>query len=515
MKHLAFSPALSFVVLLLVATESQAQWVQAGGLVGGDVNSLIMIGTNLFAATDSGGIYLSTDNGTSWTSANSGLEGKTIVTFAVNGTNIFAGGSAGGNTGGVFLSTNTGTAWTALDFPNFYVHSFAMIGTNIFAGTLKNNGIFLSTDNGTSWTPIAAIPSDADLYSLAAIGSNLFAGTNGGGVFLSTDNGTSWGAVNTGLINTDVFTLAAIDTNLFEGNQNSNGTDPGGIYVFTNNGASWSAANSGLTSTFVTSIVASPAGGGTKLFAGTYYAGGIFLSTNSGSSWTAFNTGLTNLTVLSLTVSSTYLFAGTNGSGVWRRPLSDALPVELISFTAECFSNNVNLKWSTVTEVNNFGFEIERAINNNELGIKDWKKIGFVEGSGTSNAAKNYSFIDKDLSAGTYSYQLKQIDRGGQFKYSQSVQVEITAPSILKLSENFPNPFNPTTTISYALPTRANVSLRIFNLLGQEIATLENGQKEAGNYSVEWNALKVSSGVYFYQLDAGGLLQTKKLLLLK
>jgi hypothetical protein len=256
---------------------------------------------------------------------------------------------------------------------------------------------------------------------------------------------------------------------------------------------------------------------GANLFAGT--DGGVFLSTNNGTSWTAASTGLTNTFVNALAVSGTNLFAGTSGGGVWINS-SYALPVELTSFTASVIHNTVGLKWNTATEVNNYGFEIERS---EKLKVKNekWERIGFVEGSGTTNAPKEYSFTDKNLTAGKNSYRLKQIDRDGQFKYSESVEVTVSSPTVIALEQNFPNPFNPSTTIRYALPSRSSAKIVVTNTLGQEVAVLTNGEQEAGYHEVEWRA-NVASGIYFYRIDAvsasdpnNRFVQVKKMLLLK
>jgi predicted acyltransferase (DUF342 family) len=190
-----------------------------------------------------------------------------------------------------------------------------------------------------------------------------------------------------------------------------------------------------------------------------------------------------------------------------------ALPVELVSFTATATGLNADLHWSTATEINNSGFEIQRRQTS------DWAKVGFVAGAGTSNSPRNYSYIDSKLSAGSYAYRLKQIDNNGAFKYGTTVEVAISsAPAAFALAQNYPNPFNPSTVISYSLEKAGMVSLRVYNLLGQEVATLVNGPQEAGVYSVPFNtskALGLSSGVYVYRLEAGSFVSTKKLVLMK
>jgi hypothetical protein len=189
---------------------------------------------------------------------------------------------------------------------------------------------------------------------------------------------------------------------------------------------------------------------------------------------------------------------------------STPLPVELTSFSATTIGKDVKLSWNTATEINNYGFDVERSVAKGE-----WEKIGFVNGNGNSNSPKNYSFVDDSVTAGTYSYRLKQIDNDGQFEYSKTVEVNLNAPKKFELSQNYPNPFNPTTTISYNIPEASNVKLTIYNLLGQEIITLVNKFEEAGVHTATFNASELNSGLYIYKLQAGSFNQTRKMTLIK
>ncbi|MDP1676770.1 MAG: T9SS type A sorting domain-containing protein [Bacteroidota bacterium] len=185
------------------------------------------------------------------------------------------------------------------------------------------------------------------------------------------------------------------------------------------------------------------------------------------------------------------------------------LPVELTSFTASARGKNVELKWATATEVNNHGFDVEKNINGT------WNKIGFVEGNGTTNAPKSYSYADANV-RGTVSYRLKQIDRDGQFEYSSAVEVKVVGEAnTYEVSQNYPNPFNPTTAISYYVPASGRVTLQVFDMLGKEVATLVNGEVASGAHSVDFNAAQLPSGMYFYTLRANNFNATKKMLLVK
>ena len=187
------------------------------------------------------------------------------------------------------------------------------------------------------------------------------------------------------------------------------------------------------------------------------------------------------------------------------------VPVELVSFSASTSGNIVNLKWSTATELNNRGFNIERSTDKS-----NWNSISFIEGKGTTQEPQEYSYSDKvqGTTVTKLYYRLKQIDFNGRYEYSYITEVEIT-PSVFALSQNYPNPFNPATTISYQVPSSGFVSLKVFDILGNEVATLVNEQKPAGKYQVDFNASSLTSGVYFYQLKTGSNIATKKMILLR
>jgi len=190
--------------------------------------------------------------------------------------------------------------------------------------------------------------------------------------------------------------------------------------------------------------------------------------------------------------------------------LFSLLPVELSSFTAKFIEERVELKWITETEVNNYGFDIERKTDEQK-----WDKIGFLKGYGNSNSPKTYSFIDNKLIGGSkFQYRLKQIDTDGEYEYSEVVEVEII-PVDFALYQNYPNPFNPATKISWQLPADSWQTLKIYDILGNEITTLVDEYKPAGKYEVDFDASILPSGVYFYQLNAGNYIATKKLLLMK
>lgn len=191
------------------------------------------------------------------------------------------------------------------------------------------------------------------------------------------------------------------------------------------------------------------------------------------------------------------------------------LPVELSSFTSSVINSDVILNWATASELNNSGFDIERSSENSP-----WTKVGNVTGNGTSSAGNSYTYTDRNLASGNYSYRLKQIDFNGNFEFfNLSNEVNIGIPTKFNLSQNYPNPFNPSTKINYDLPVEGKVSIIIFDISGKEVKTIVNEVKPVGYYSVNFNGSNLSSGVYFYRINLEGngssFSETKKMTLIR
>jgi hypothetical protein len=324
---------LLFFFVLFTTVAVNAQWVQTNGPYGGNVTCLAFKGTDLFAGI-SVGVYLSTNNGASWTAANTGLPGHTVLSLAMGATgDLFC----GTNGGGIYISTNNGTSWTAdtAGLTNNGISSIAVNGTNLFAGT-NGGGIFLSTNNGTNWTPVNnGLSNSNSMYVSSLVVSptgtgdtNLFAGTEAG-IYLSTNNGTSWTSVLSG--NGDTYQLVVSSngtggTNLFAGFSLDGGTLGGGITLSTNNGTSWTSIDLGYTGTGgCLSLAAIPNDTGVvSIYAGMYPdsanynpGGGVFVSTNNGKSWTAVDSGLTNNIVQAIAYSSNYTPNGPRGANIF------------------------------------------------------------------------------------------------------------------------------------------------------------------------------------------------------
>ncbi len=207
-----------------------------------------------------------------------------------------------------------------------------------------------------------------------------------------------------------------------------------------------------------------------------------------------------------------------SGSLDWLENAAGNVPVELESFAANALENNVSLSWITATETNNSGFAVERKFEDNSF-----KQIAYVKGNGTTTNKSTYAYKDENLSPGTYTYRLRQVDFDGSYKVYNESTVKISAPKSFTLDQNYPNPFNPTTTIKFSIPNDQFVSLTIHNILGEKVATLVNNKISAGTHEVNFNASNLASGVYVYILSVGNdgsnsgqnFISTKKMILMK
>jgi hypothetical protein len=286
-----------------------------------------------------------------------------------------------------------------------------------------------------------------------------------------------------------------------------------GVYIFQITGSLTTAASISLTNGAVWTDIFWQVGDFAALAAGFNFDGNVmannYITVGAGGA-------IVNGRLLAKTNYVTAAGATVGGSEI-------PLPVELVSFTATANRLpaggrfNADLHWSTATEVNNYGFDVERRlINSQSSTVISWTKIGFVEGSGTSNSTHSYSYTDASVSSGTYAYRLKQIDNNGTYKYSSEAEITIAVPKFIALNQNYPNPFNPTTTITFTLAQDGFTTLKIYDVLGREVTTLVNGEMKSGVMNaVSFNASKLSSGVYFSRLESSGNVQTKTLMLLK
>lgn len=308
-----------FTLLLLIAAQTtQAQWTKVAGFSVGKINTLTPKGQVLYAGTDTGGVFASTDFGLSWAAKSTGLTNKSIAALVLKDS-VFIAGLGNGFGGAISLSKNQGNTW-ANPTNNYFGFLFCLAqqGNDVLAGTWY--GVAKSTNNGDSWAtlPTVGLPSNASVTALLANGNTIFAcvsssSAGGTGVFRSTDNGDNWTKKSTGIVNNNFKAMVQTGTTLLVA------TNGGGIYASTNNGDSWATANSGLTNLMVQHLYAN----GSNLLAAT--AEGVFLSNDNAATWTDISTGLpTGTIVRSITAAGSFLVIGTD-SAVWRRQTSEVI----------------------------------------------------------------------------------------------------------------------------------------------------------------------------------------------
>lgn len=469
--------------------------------------SLAANGTTLFAGTYHNA-FRSTDYGNSWTQMNSHwiipyTDYWSIYTFSFSGTKIFARGAYA-----PYLSTDNGENWTEIGQGNSNFHTRFLLAsrTCLFASSVNGTGI-RSKNNGVTWDTVT-YPG-----SLALIDTNLFAQHLDGQIDLSTDNGTSWKTVFPGSSPDDSTDYFCSSGNYLFYMKKGAGTYNYVIRKLWTGSSLVLASDMNFPPEYVqSSSIGKLSASGENVF---LEYGRTFLSTNSGTDWQVLDlppgvTGLAPFAVL-----GTSLFVG--GTGIWRNELSSALPIQLASFEIQhCGTMAIRLTWSTASEISNYGFEVQRSTDG-----KSYASISgsFVPGHGTTNLSHTYSYVDADPT-GTASYRLKQIDLDGTVKYSNPVQVSTATfvdeqkPVVFGLEQNYPNPFNPSTTIQYGLAGRSQVTLTVFNTLGQVAEILQDGVQQAGYYQVIFDGSNLASGLYFYRLRANDVVQTRKLLLL-
>lgn len=384
-------------------------------------------------------------------SKTNGPDSNRVNAFAFSGTNLFA-----GTDDGVFLSTDNGLNWTPINsgLTNNWVTSLVMCDTSLFAGTM-GGGIFVLPLNEENWTTVNYGLMDSGVYCLAVSDTIILAGTCGGGIFRATRDGKIWTAVNSGFIYDNLRCIQCITPlgiSIYTGAFS-------GIFASIDQGDNWTRLDSTITMAYAF------AASGSNLIAGTW--SGTYLSEDNGEIWTMVDSGPDH--VLSLAINDTNVYAGSEGRGV-------------------LISGDHGESWYAVN-----------------LGL-------------TSTAVLSLAVVDTFLYAGT--------DRKGIWRRPLSEITAVTEPAALepastglpshfRLGQNYPNPFNPTTMILFDLPTKSYVSLKVFDLRGKEISTLISEELPAGRHSRQWNAADYASGIYFYRLQAGNYMETKKLILLR
>jgi len=509
-----------FIILALSFSTVNAQWFEVSTIPNQSLYSVYFLNQNLgWACGSNATIIKTTDGGISWITQSS----PTINHFEkVKFVDENNGWIWGWNK--LIKTTNGGANWSEVVLPFSFTDCFFISPATGWITSRNNTNqdseIYKTTDGGITWTS-QFFSMDQSLGAIFFLNEN-YAWVCGFYEIIRTNNGVlTWTPDFTVSFGGAPWDLSFVDTLTGWLAHNTLGSYT--ISKTTDGGEIWfdQLAESGkfIESIYFLNLSTGYAAGNTLSSPNNPERGIIKKTTDGGLNWTEQYSDTGSL-------HSIYMvneLIGYAAGGILLKTINGGLPVELFSFSAECVDNDVLLSWTTASETNNKGFEVERSIKNSKLKIKNFEPIGFVNGKGTSTELNYYSFKDENLSPGKYLYRLKQIDFDGDFEYSNEIEVEIGLPDKFELYQNYPNPFNPTTKIRYSIPfvethggaSVQNILLNVYDVLGNEITTLVNEEKPPGVYEVEFDGSKLSSGVYFYQLRAGSVVNNKKMIYLR
>jgi ligand-binding sensor domain-containing protein len=364
---------------------------------------------------------------------------------------------------------------------------------NLFV-TAYTRGVYWSTDHGTSWIQRSTGLADSALTALTSDGTNLYVGTETKGVFRTTDQGAHWTSANTGISYTRILSLCSYHGIIFAGAYGS------GLFRSTNQGSSWQFVNTGIPYSDYRSLASNDSG----IFAGTY-PGDVIRSTDNGTTWKSLHLAASGW-VTSILLSGSTILASTDGS----RPHV---------FRSKDMGTTWTISDSGMSAPGVYAFA---QTQHTLFAGTYW---GFYVSSDTGKSWKEQSTGLWDLTIYALALDTAYIIAGGYDKgvWRRPISEIVTSapreeqhiPKRFQLEQNYPNPFNPSTTISFSLPFRSSISLKVFDVLGREIATLVSVDLPQGQYLYRWEPMNIPSGVYFYRLEAGGDTESKKLLLVR
>ncbi len=482
-------------------------------------------------------LFISLDNGINWSPINTDFIDRNITSLVFIDSTLFAGTKEDG----VFSSKDYGVTWNTAGMTNSQAYSIVADGNKLYAGSL--GGVFISTNFGKDWTVISNGLTFPDIHKLTVWGNELIAGTIMHGIYLSSDNITKWKSINSGLPGISISSIGIYGNYVFAGTGNR------GLFRSSDSGENWYFANNGLEDTTysypivgTTSIISKE----DKIFAAT--TSGVYLSIDFGMNWTFYNSGIAIKSARDFAIIDSLLFVGTWGNGIFQSSINsinwhsvnNGLPnkyiADLTSFNgnlyAACNNGDVFLStdygasWTNIRWL--FDTFTSLIVNDSILYAAGWDGVYIA-----TNKGEHWSSINEGLTESSHIFSLVIINdylyagaTDGIWKRPLSeivVSVKCESnisPERYSLSQNYPNPFNPTTTIRYSIPTNvkgemANVYLKVFDVLGKEVATLVNEEKPAGNYEVEFSSSSLPSGIYFYQFRSNSFSEIKKMILLK
>lgn len=511
-----------FLIAFLIFTLSsfaQVQWYAQNSGVNNFLFDVHFVNENIgWIAGNTGLILHTSDGGANWIEQTTPPNNTYYSVYFTDAQNGWAGGFAGKlirttDGGETWLDGSAGTNRFRYDLYFINPDSGWVVGGNHggYPSFIPNREILFTSNGGVTWTSQYGASHETPLNAIYFIDKNNGFSVGESGAVMQTINGGNTWIESTTLTGYDLrdVTFVNINTGWIIGYYLGLPHAPS-VFKTTDGGLSWNEKTFGVDESLNSISFADEMNGwivgGQASISNSY----ILHTTNGGVTWEYQNVP-TDEFLMKVFFFDTEAGWAVGASGTVLAT-ENTVPVELTSFTATAFENEVSLFWQTATENNNSGFEILRAVENS-----DYERVGFVEGNGSTTEGKSYSFKDENVLAGSYNYKLVQIDFDGTRNESNPVSVEVggLAPNDYVLSQNYPNPFNPITNIQYALPTAAKVSIIIYNTIGEQVQTLVNELKDAGTHQVSFDAVNLNSGIYFYTLQAGSFTKTNKMILLK
>jgi hypothetical protein len=471
-------------------------------------NEIESINNEVFAYLINTGMSYSSDNGSSWNwftpFVPSGIRYMTSTNFslfiACDNQNIYKSQKSGSTWGSWQLLTPSGGILTGKIITAITIASW---GGNLYVGT-NSNGVYKF--DGSFWSPSNTGIENKQITCLlrSENNSNIYAGTNDG-FYKSTNNGATWNL--SGFSNLYISNLSMNSNEDLIISSHNNANPIYKVHRSTNQGNDWEDVTYNLPNIEAKYISPDSID---NIFIGT--ENGCYFISETDTIWNEINSGLYNINIQALKYSQTGFLFVSSDSGLYRS--NYVVPVELSNFNSSIFQNKVTLNWTTASEVNNSGFDVERKFDNS-----DWTKIAFLTGSGNTTEQTNYYYIDliSDLSyRGIVKYRLRQIDFDGTSSYSTETSLLINLiPKEYSLSQNYPNPFNPNTKIKFSIPFSGNVTIKVFDILGEEIQIVLNEFKNEGTYEIDFIPSQLTSGIYFYKIISGNFSDTKKMIFLQ
>jgi len=492
-------------------------WVlkRSGSSLGGPID-YSEVNTDIVYYGSDNKIYKSTDRGETFQQTGVNVPGaseiKNIILDDSNpGTFLVAIESSPDK---ILKTTDDGQTWTiTLDGVSFSYFGIPMSpdpSNNNTIYTMSGVSFYRSTDFGDTWpiistsTGLSSAPCDIEKFPNSDV---ILLGDNGFGIVRSTDAGLTWSQVYA--TSGEIPTISVSHTNpgVAFATKWSGG---GGFLKSTDYGATWTSI-SGFNGINMWGVHVMP-DDGNIVMASCYGCNQSWRSIDEGATYTQISIPSAGYQVV--VVDSMTQYAAQSG-GFYKLESENFVPVELTSFIASTSNNQIMLNWTTASELNNRGFEIQQSLDNEKFTM-----LGFVPGFGSTTETKSYSFTVSNAPAGLHYYRLKQVDFDGSYEYSPLVEIEGPVPNDFVLHQNHPNPFNPSTSITFSLPVDSDVQLGLYNMLGQKVADITNAQFQAGTHKVDFSAEGLSSGTYIYVITANGsngvdFVETKKLTLMK